>query len=87
MPEFKNKDIKFDVLVFDPPRTGLGENIINTILSQDIKRIVYVSCNPSTLAKDLNLLSQKYNVKYIQPVDMFPQTSLVESVVLLEIKK
>lgn len=87
LPEFKNKDIKFDVLVFDPPRTGLGENIINTILSQDIKRIVYVSCNPSTLAKDLNLLSQKYNVKYIQPVDMFPQTSLVESVVLLEIKK
>ena len=86
LPEFKNKDIKFDVLVFDPPRTGLGENIINTILSQDIKRIVYVSCNPSTLAKDLAKLTEHYNIKYIQPVDMFPNTSHVECVCRLEKK-
>lgn len=83
LPELIAKDMTFDVAVFDPPRTGLGEDVINTILKTDIKRIVYVSCNPSTLAKDLNLLAEKYKVRYIQPVDMFPQTSHIESVTLL----
>lgn len=56
------------------------------LLNNDFKRIVYVSCNSSTLAKDINVLTKKYSVKYIQPVDMFPLTSHVESVVLLERK-
>ena len=76
-----------DVLVCDPPRTGLEEYVCKTILKSGINRVVYVSCNPSTLAKDLALLSEKYTVKSIQPVDMFPQTSHVESVTLLELKK
>lgn len=72
-----------DVLVCDPPRTGLGEYVCKTILKNEIKRVVYVSCNPATLAKDLAILSEKYKVNWIQPVDMFPNSSHVESIVLL----
>ena len=57
------------------------------ILDKEPKRLVYVSCNPSTLAKDLKTLSKKYDVKYIQPIDMFPQTSNVETVVSLALRK
>lgn len=86
LPELIAKDLTFDVAIFDPPRTGLGKDVINTIMDINIKRIVYVSCNPSTLAKDLAILSNKYKVRYIQPVDMFPQTSHVETVTLLDLK-
>ena len=86
LPELVNKDMTFDVAVFDPPRTGLGEELIDSILKANIKRIVYVSCNPSTLAKDLNLLTNDYKIRYIQPVDMFPFTAKVEAVVLMERK-
>ncbi len=85
--ELIKKDINFDVAVFDPPRTGLGKDIIDTLLKTNIKRIVYVSCNPATLAKDLALLTEKYNIRYIEPIDMFPNTSHVESVTLLDLKK
>ncbi|MDY0277260.1 MAG: 23S rRNA (uracil(1939)-C(5))-methyltransferase RlmD [Acholeplasma sp.] len=77
---------KFDVMVFDPPRTGLGETIINYILKNLPKRVVYVSCNPETLVVDLKGLSSKYKIVSIDPFDMFPQTSQVESVTLLELK-
>lgn len=87
LPELLKDNINIDVVVCDPPRAGLGEEVCNTILNYEFKRVVYVSCNPSTLAKDINLLSKKYKVLYIQPVDMFPYTSHVESVVLLEVKK
>ena len=60
------------------------KDLILTVLP---KQIIYISCNPSTLAKDIAVLSEKYNIKYIQPVDMFPYTAHVESVVLLELKK
>ena len=73
----------FDIVVADPPRTGLGEKFINTLLDSEVKKIIYVSCNPATLAKDLELLRVKYNVNSITPVDMFPQTPLVETVALL----
>lgn len=76
-----------DVLTVDPPRTGLADSLLKTILKVQPKRFVYTSCNPSTLAKDLQQLSKVYNIKYIQPVDMFPQTAQVEAVTLLERKK
>lgn len=73
-----------DVIIVDPPRVGLGD-FTEILLKFNAKRIVYVSCNPSTLAKDLNLLYKKYKIKYIQPIDMFPYTAHIENVVLLEI--
>ena len=75
-----------DVMVFDPPRTGMTPEIKQAVLKSLPKRVVYVSCNPASLAKDLAVLSEKYDVKYIQPIDMFPFSSHVESVVLLELK-
>jgi len=75
-----------DVMVFDPPRTGMTDEIKETILKSIPKRIVYVSCNPASLAKDLNMLTQKYDIKYIQPIDMFPFSSHVESICLLSLK-
>lgn len=74
-----------DVISVDPPRTGLEPGFIRTVLKIKPKRFVYTSCNPSTLAKDLQELSKAYNVTYIQPVDMFPQTAHVEAVALLEL--
>lgn len=73
-----------DVVITDPPRAGMHENVIDMLLELDAPRIVYVSCNPATQARDIQLLASKYAVKKIQPVDMFPQTHHVENVVLLE---
>ena len=72
------------VIITDPPRAGMHDDVINTILFADPARIVYVSCNPATQARDLQLLDVKYKVTHIQPVDMFPHTQHVENVVLLE---
>ena len=76
-----------DVLVVDPPRTGLDIRLINYLQQFPVKKIVYVSCNPSTLAKNCNHLQKKYHILNIQPFDMFPETSNVECVVCLELKK
>ena len=73
-----------DVVITDPPRAGMHEDVIKTILSAEPERIVYVSCNPATQARDIALLDAKYAVKAIQPVDMFPHTQHVENVVLLQ---
>ena len=73
-----------DVIITDPPRAGMHEDVINTILFAEPKRIVYVSCNPATQARDLNMLDSKYKVVKVQSVDMFPHTHHVENVVLLE---
>lgn len=73
-----------DVIITDPPRAGMHEDVINTILFAAPERIVYVSCNPATQARDLNLLDAQYRVVRVQPVDMFPHTQHVENVVLLE---
>ncbi|GHT40729.1 23S rRNA (uracil-5-)-methyltransferase RumA [Bacteroidia bacterium] len=75
-----------DVLITDPPRAGMHDDVIATILLAEPKKIVYVSCNPATQARDLNLLDSKYKVTKVQPVDMFPHTHHVENVVLLELK-
>lgn len=73
-----------DVIITDPPRAGMHEDVVNAILFAEPEKIVYVSCNPATQARDLNLLDLKYRVSRVQPVDMFPQTHHVENVVLLE---
>lgn len=73
-----------DVIITDPPRAGMHNDVINVILFAEPKRIVYVSCNPATQARDLQLLDEKYRVTAVQPVDMFPHTHHVENVVLLE---
>jgi 23S rRNA (uracil1939-C5)-methyltransferase len=75
-----------DVIITDPPRVGMHDDVIKTILSAEPQKIVYVSCNPATQARDLNLLAQKYRISKIQPVDMFPHTQHVENVVLSELK-
>ena len=82
--EFINEHGRPDIIITDPPRAGMHDDVINTILFAEPKRIVYVSCNPATQARDLSLLDAKYSVKAIQPVDMFPHTHHVENVVLLE---
>ncbi|KQL18016.1 23S rRNA (uracil(1939)-C(5))-methyltransferase RlmD [Cytobacillus solani] len=85
LPKWVKEGWKPDVIIVDPPRTGLDEQLLKTILKVKPKKVVYVSCNPSTLAKDINVLSASYKVKMIQPVDMFPQTAHVEAVTLLEL--
>ncbi len=75
-----------DVIITDPPRAGMHEDVVNTILFAAPRRIVYVSCNPATQARDLALLDARYRVTRVQPVDMFPHTQHVENVVLLEIR-
>jgi 23S rRNA (uracil1939-C5)-methyltransferase len=76
-----------DVIITDPPRAGMHEDVVNAILLAEPKRIVYVSCNPATQARDLSLMDAKYRVTRVQPVDMFPHTHHVENVVLLEKKE
>jgi len=72
-----------DVIITDPPRAGMHADVVNVILNAAPERIVYVSCNPATQARDLQLLDEKYKVVKVQPVDMFPHTQHVENVVLL----
>lgn len=83
---FINRYGRPDVIITDPPRAGMHGDVIDTILLAEPKRIVYVSCNPATQARDLSLLDVKYRVARVQPVDMFPHTHHVENVVLLELK-
>jgi 23S rRNA (uracil1939-C5)-methyltransferase len=75
-----------DVIITDPPRAGMHPDVIQVILNAHPQRIVYVSCNPATQARDLALLDASYKVVTVQPVDMFPHTPHVENVVLLERK-
>jgi 23S rRNA (uracil1939-C5)-methyltransferase len=82
----KGLKYKIDVLFLDPPRTGLGDKLIHQILKLKPGKIVYGSCNPSTLAKDLSALKTLYDVKSVKPFDMFPQTAQIESVTLLNLK-
>lgn len=82
--DFINEHGRPDVIITDPPRAGMHDDVISTILFAEPERIVYVSCNPATQARDLNLLNVKYLVKKVRPVDMFPHTHHVENVVLLQ---
>lgn len=78
----KEKDV--DALVVDPPRTGLDEELLKTLLKSKIETIIYVSCNPATLGKDLAVLTDRYDIETIRGYDMFPNTPLVETAVLLK---
>ena len=82
--DFINQHGRPDVIITDPPRAGMHDDVIEAILFAAPERIVYVSCNPATQARDLNLLGEQYRVEKIQPVDMFPHTHHVENVVLLQ---
>ncbi len=83
---FIEKNGQPDVIITDPPRAGMSKEVVDTILRAAPKRIVYVSCNPATQARDLSLLSEKYKITEVKPVDMFPHTHHVENVVGLELK-
>ncbi|MDD7129054.1 MAG: 23S rRNA (uracil(1939)-C(5))-methyltransferase RlmD, partial [Prevotella sp.] len=72
-----------DVLIVDPPRKGLSKELIDSIIKTNIEKIIYISCNPATQARDLNLFKEHYNFSDIYPVDMFPFTTSCETVVLL----
>ena len=77
---------KPDVIITDPPRAGMHPDVVKKIAEAGAQKIVYVSCNPATQARDIALLADKYRVTKIQPVDMFPHTSHVENIALLESK-
>ena len=83
IPKWANEGFKPDVVIVDPPRTGLQPELIEMLKRVQPQTIVYVSCNPSTLAKNLKELTKRYRIDYIQPLDLFPQTSHVEAVVRL----
>ncbi len=83
LPELIAKGTKIDVVLLDPPRMGLQESVIDALLKAKPKKLIYVSCNPSTLAKNLKLLLKEYDLQSIQPIDMFPHTASIESVSLL----
>lgn len=84
MPKWKEEGIKPNVIVVDPPRKGCDESLLQTMIAMEPERIVYVSCNPATLARDLRILEEGgYKTKEVQPVDMFPQTYHVECVTLM----
>jgi 23S rRNA (uracil1939-C5)-methyltransferase len=76
-----------DVIITDPPRAGMHAKLVNKILEIAAPVLVYVSCNPATQARDLNLLGEKYEVTRVQPVDMFPHTHHIENVVQLKLRE
>ncbi|MBQ9519968.1 MAG: 23S rRNA (uracil(1939)-C(5))-methyltransferase RlmD [Acholeplasmatales bacterium] len=87
LPKMVKDGEVFDVIVVDPPRTGLDDRFIDAILESNVKRIIYISCNPSTLAKNLDRLTAKYQVNSMIPLDMLPKTAHVEVVTTLTLKK
>lgn len=84
--KFRQEGRHFDCVILDPPRKGAEVEVLESLLAMKLPRIVYVSCNPATLARDLEVLASHYHIKAVQPVDMFPQTCQVETVVSLEYK-
>ena len=82
-PTFVSQHGKPDVIITDPPRAGMDEPVVRHMLELDPQRIVYVSCNPATQARDLAILNDRYRIDFVQPVDMFPHTYHVENVVRL----
>jgi 23S rRNA (uracil1939-C5)-methyltransferase len=74
------------VMIIDPPRAGMHKDVVHKIIELAPARIVYVSCNPATMARDLGLLKESYRLLEVQPVDMFPHTYHIESVAKLELR-
>ena len=87
VPQMYQDGIKADVVFVDPPRKGCDEKLLQTIIDMKAKKVIYISCNPATLARDLKVLTENhYEIQVVQPVDMFPQTKHVEDVCLLTLK-
>lgn len=86
-PAFVSQYGKPDVLITDPPRAGMHQKVVEILLALETPKIVYVSCNPATQARDLSLLAEKYEVKKVQVVDMFPHTHHIENVALLQLRE
>jgi 23S rRNA (uracil1939-C5)-methyltransferase len=84
LPQLNAEGVKPDIVILDPPRKGVSKKVIENVIELQPRKIIYVSCNPATLARDLNELAGKYEVKHIQPIDMFPQTFHIESISVLE---
>ena len=82
----KKEKVKPSVVIVDPPRKGLDNNTIENIMKLNVERVVYISCNPATMVRDLKMIEEKYEIKEVQPVDMFPFTSHVECVVAMFLK-
>lgn len=85
--QFISDNGKPDLIITDPPRAGMHEDVVKQIIKASPGKVIYISCNPSTQARDISLMSDYYNVTRVQPVDMFPHTHHVENVILLEQKK
>ena len=85
-PQFWDQHGKPDLIITDPPRAGMHPKVVKLLLELEAPKIVYVSCNPATQARDLNVLSEKYSLMKVKPVDMFPHTHHIESVALLELE-
>ena len=81
--KWQKENINPDIIIVDPPRKGCDKTFLDTVINMKIPKFIYVSCDPATLARDINTLSAHYNILEIQPVDMFPQTMHVETVVLM----
>ena len=84
-PEFIEENGRPDVIITDPPRAGMHEKVVQRIMEAEPEKVVYVSCNPATQARDISLMTSKYKITKVQPVDMFPHTHHVENVCLLEL--
>ncbi len=80
----ENIEPKPDIIITDPPRSGMHPKVVQFLNTSDAKKIIYVSCNPTTMARDIKILNENYQLKIVQPVDMFPQTYHIECVLLLE---
>jgi 23S rRNA (uracil1939-C5)-methyltransferase len=87
LPSFDKISNEIDLMIIDPPRVGMHKDVLANVLKLSPEKIVYVSCNPATLARDLEELSKKYDILEVQPVDMFPHTFHIESVANLSLKK
>lgn len=85
-PELFSQEGFPDVIITDPPRSGMHSDVVHCILNSDCPKVVYVSCNPATQARDISLMAEKYQVEKLQPVDMFPHTAHVENIALLTLK-
>ena len=84
-PEFIEENGRPDVIITDPPRAGMHEKVVQRIMEAEPEKVVYVSCNPATQARDISLMTSKYKISKVQPIDMFPHTHHVENVCLLEL--
>jgi len=86
LAQYYAKNFIPDAIIFDPPRTGLDDKTLDLLNRKPVKKIIYISCNPSTLTKNIKVLSKKYDVISVTPLDMFPHTSHIESITLLKKK-